>query len=302
MPYNIGKLKYWQGRKLSASHKLKIKKSLAKSKMKRSRLMKQLFSSGKIVPYFKGKHLPLSVRQKVSATKTKQCSTPAFRKKTSLFFKRYWKEHPDKLRENLNKTIYLWKKNPALRAKINKKISIAGKKRFSDEKERIRMRKSVKEFWENHPELKPVWRKRFLNYFLNDSDARKNLLKNQKNPFDRDIKTKSGYFVRSAGEKKIADFLSSNKIKFEYETQPLLLKKHPCIPDFWLSDFRILIEFYGGYPSAWKKKVLKNKLYKKYKIPCIFITPAELLDLDYYLLKEIGKLKNTSFDIRRFQK
>ena len=302
MPFDIGKLKYWKGKSLSASHRKKIELSMARSKEKRSRLMKQLFSSGKIVPYYKGGHLPLKTRQKISATKTKQCSTPAFRKKTSLFFKRYWKEHPEKLRQNLNKTVYLWNKNPVLRAKINKKISVAGKLRFQNVDERIRMSKAVKEYCQNHPELKPVWRKRFLNYFLKDFEARKNLLKNQKNPFDRDIRTSSGYLVRSKGEKQIADFLYENKINFEYEKQPLLIKKHPCIPDFWLIDFRIFIEFYGGYPLAWKKKVLKNKLYSKYKIPCIFITPAELLKLDYYLLKEIEKLKNNSFDIRKFQK
>lgn len=301
MPYEIGKLKYWQGRKLAVSHKLKIKASLKKSKAKRSRLMKKLFASGKIVPYYKGKKLPVSVKKKISETKKKQASSQEYRKKTSGFFKRYWKNNPEKLKEALNKTVYLWKKNPLLRAKINKKISVAGKKRFKDFNERLKMSRAVKEFCNNHPELKPVWRKRFLDYFLFNKKARKKLLENQKNPFRADIKTKSGYFVRSSGEMRIADFLYDNKISFEYETEPLLLDEQPCIPDFWLLKLRVLIEFYGGYPKAWKKKVIKNKLYKKYNLPCIFITPVELLDLDYYLLKEIGKLKNNSFDIGKFQ-
>mgnify|MGYP001567162904 FL=1 len=111
MPFDIGKLKYWKGKNLSASHRLKIKKSMAKSRSRRSLLMKRLFREGKIKPYLKDKNMPFSVRQKISETRKKQTSSLEYRKKTSRFFKRLWKEHPEKLQKVLDKTIYLWNKN-----------------------------------------------------------------------------------------------------------------------------------------------------------------------------------------------
>jgi hypothetical protein len=107
------------------------------------------------------------------------------------------------------------------------------------------------------------------------------------------LKTKQGFLVRSKGEQKIANFLYDNKIKSFYEGKTLMFEKEGqiCVPDFYLPKSKThkatYIEFYGGYPAAWKKKVMKDKLYKKYKIPCVFITPSELRDLNYYLKGEL---------------
>jgi hypothetical protein len=69
----------------------------------------------------------------------------------------------------------------------------------------------------------------------------------------------------------------------------LFLGGYLCTPDFQLTKSKIYIEFYGGYPGSWKKKVVKNKLYKKYKIPVISITPSELRDLDEELKRYINQ-------------
>ena len=69
----------------------------------------------------------------------------------------------------------------------------------------------------------------------------------------------------------------------------------------------IFIEFYGGYYKAWKRKVLKNKLYKKYKIPVIVITPAELGERNFEkkLLREMTRLSRSkisrSFKLEKWQ-
>jgi len=305
MPYDIGKLKYWQGKHLSYAHRLKIKLADKRNRKQRSIVMKQLFAEGKLKAPWKGKKLPLYIRKKISETKKKQCSTKEHREKTSRFFKRYWREHPIKLKKMLNKTVYLWKKNPKLREKINKKISLRGRMRFKNPLERIRMRRAVKEYWKEHPGLDEKWSRMFETYYMLNATARKKLLEHNKNPFRKRIKTKSGYLVRSKGEKLIADKLSEKKIVFDYEKQPLLFKEDSCIPDFWLPREKIIIEYYGGHPKSWKKKVIKNKLYKKYNIPVISITPFELINLDYYLIKEIKKLNkskiSTQFNIKKFQ-
>jgi len=41
-----------------------------------------------------------------------------------------------------------------------------------------------------------------------------------------------------------------------------------------------------GFPGSRNKKILKNKLYKKHRIKCVFITPSELNNLEM----EIGRV------------
>ena len=122
MPFNIGKLRYWKGRKLSASHKLKIRRAMAKPEVRKklSEGIKRAYSEGKLKKIWKGRHLPLAMREKISETKKKQAGTPGYRKKTSRFFKKYWKEHPEKHKQVLDKTINLWKKDKRKREEISK--------------------------------------------------------------------------------------------------------------------------------------------------------------------------------------
>ena len=94
--------------------------------------------------------------------------------------------------------------------------------------------------------------------------------------------------MRSKGEKKIADFLTKHRIKWSYESHPLFLDGWICVPDFYLPKYKLHIEYYGGHPKSLKKKIIKNKLYKKHKINMLTLRPFELKDLKKYLL---GKLK-----------
>ncbi|MFH1500428.1 MAG: hypothetical protein ABIE22_00600 [archaeon] len=103
-------------------------------------------------------------------------------------------------------------------------------------------------------------------------------------------KTKFKWKVRSIGEQTIANFLYDRKIRASYESYTLHLEAWLCTPDFYLEEQNVFIEYYGGHPKAWKKKVEKNKLYSKFKIPCIFITPAELRDLDKYLIRDAERV------------
>lgn len=174
------------------------------------------------------------------------------RKKVSKSLKKYFKKHPRS-------------------ADINKKID-----------------KAVTRWWKEHPNIKKDRARKLKNFFIkHPEDFKKKFMNGKNNPFKPHLKTAFG-LVRSLGEKRIADYLAFKKIKAVYEEKVLILEGHPFVPDFWLPYYKVYIEFYGGYPSSWKKKVIKNKLYKKYKIKCIFITPAELGDLDYYLMDELN--------------
>jgi len=194
-------------------------------------------------------------RKKVSVWIKKYYANPQSKEKASKIRKKYYQEHPQAIKEMDRIITRWWHEHP----NIKKERSIAAKKLFIE-----------------HPEKF----KKFIQYGNNPNRPR--------------FRTKQGFIVKSRGEQQIANFLANNKIKSDYEKYPLIFKEEGqiCIPDFYLPSYKIYIEFYGGFPKAWKKKVMKNKLYKKYKIPCIFITPAELRDLNNYLM---GELKGKKF-------
>ena len=132
-----------------------------------------------------------------------------------------------------------------------------------------------------------------MNYFHKNPKAYEKFLEAGKNPLKKHLKTKQGSLVRSKGERKIADFLYENGIPAEYESKTFFLDGHFCTPDFYLPEHKVYIEFYGGYPGSWKKKVIKNRLYKKFKIPYITVTPSDLKEL-----KELAFCKKGNVNLK----
>jgi len=197
-----------------------------------------------------------------------------FRKKCSAGRRKFIKQHPEyaKKMSKIRKAYFI--KHPEAR----KKVSIASKKAMTSELKK-RIDRKVTEFWKNHPGLRKKKSDDVKKYYLNHPIALKNLMEYSKKSLKPHLKTKQGFIVRSKGEQKIANYLFDNKIKAEYESKALKFPEMICIPDFFLPKTKVYIEFYGGFPQAWKRKVEKNKIYKKHKVPCIFITPAELGDL-----------------------
>lgn len=101
-------------------------------------------------------------------------------------------------------------------------------------------------------------------------------------------KSKSGIEVKSKGEKFIADYFLKNNYKFEYE-KPLIIKgKKVSKPDFYLNDYDVYVEFWGGYGNKEYDKIRKFKIkkYKSYNIKFISLYPGSLEDIT-----ELLKLK-----------
>ena len=197
----------------------------------------------------------------------------------------YLKNHPEIIK----------RRNEAIRKayksrKLRKKISEAMKKKWQDKDFARLIDKKVTEWWHNHPNVRKERSEKVKQFFLTHQEAFKSSFMNGKgNLFKPKYKTPQGFKVRSKCERQIAVFLHQNNIKCEYESKVLNLEGHICVPDFYLPKYKTYIEYYGGFPGSWKKKVLKNKLYKAHHIPCIFITPAELKNLDYYLINDLRK-------------
>ncbi len=197
-----------------------------------------------------GKKCTKEQKEKISKSKKKFFSNPLARKRWSRLMRKRYKEHP-LLASQIDRTMTKW--------------------------------------WREHPNIKKEMSIRAKNLFISNPEKFKKFIRYGNNPASPRFHTKQGFKVRSRGEQTIANFLHKNKIKSQYESKTLIFKEEGqiCVPDFYLPKYKIYVEFYGGHPKGWKKKVMKNKLYKKHKIRCIFITPGELRNLRKYLKGEL---------------
>jgi hypothetical protein len=204
------------------------------------------------MPWPKGRKHTKKEKEKIKKSALKYYSNPVVIKKFSNRWKKYWQKHPESI-QKIDRAMTAW--------------------------------------WKEHPHVRKEKSIEMKNFFMKNPEKFKKFMKYGNNPAYPRFKTKSGFLVKSRGEQRIANFLFENKIKALYEEKTLFFPKEGqiCIPDFWLPKFKVYIEFYGGFPQAWKKKVMKNKLYRKHKIKCVFITPRELRNLEYYLGREVGR-------------
>lgn len=260
---------------------------------------KKLYGSGKLKAWNKNKKMDAEARLHMSLGQKKYLSG-------------------DKLRVlRLSKIARMaFVKNPKLRQRL-----VEFNQTYWTKSRRNERSRDVKKYYREHPEflkahierLKSMWKDKEFRaeqkarsaiFYMLHPENLEILEEASKKAGKRHLKTLSGYIVRSKGEKLISDFLFSHGIKFEYEKHHIFLRFVVSNPDFYLPEHKILIEFYGGYPFAWVKKVIKGADYSALKIPVIAITPAELKNLNYYLLDEISKLKKTAkkFNIKKFEK
>jgi len=159
---------------------------------------------------------------------------------------------------------------------LRKKQAIIEKKAYENYSLRKKIDKIVTNWWKEHPNIKKAYSSRMKKYYIANPLLFKQFLQGGKNANRLKYKTKAGYMVRSHGEEKIADYLFSIHVNALYEAKVLRLDGWLCVPDFFIPKYKTYIEFYGGHPKSYQKKVLKNKLYRKYKIDVISITPSEI--------------------------
>jgi hypothetical protein len=233
------------------------------------------------------------------------------KKRISDSLKEYYRKNPSQSARNRNivkAVTRWWEEHP----EAKKSLSRTKKKRYRTNPEiKKKIDKAMTEWWKEHQNIKKQRSEQFKKFFLKNPDKFKKFLNAGKNPLKKHIKTEQGFKVRSKGEKQIANFLYNNSIPCLYESISLPITTKPfagniCTPDFYIKQWNIFIEFYGGHPNSYKKKVLKNKIYKSHHIPVIAITPSELENLDYYLLKQGKQLSQTktakNFKIKKWIK
>jgi len=81
-----------------------------------------------------------------------------------------------------------------------------------------------------------------------------------------------GAKVRSNYEKKTAEYLDKNKIKYQYEPL-ILLDGRQYRPDFYLPEYNLFLEIcgYGHMPFYSDRIAFKEEMYKKNRLKAVFI-------------------------------
>jgi hypothetical protein len=100
--------------------------------------------------------------------------------------------------------------------------------------------------------------------------------------------TLQGEEVKSKSEKMIADYFTSNNIKYVYEPR---LRGRYAVPDFYLPDYNVYVEFWGllTVQDAWlaqkHEKSMKRKtaIYHKNNVKCISIYPKNAREVNSIL-------------------
>lgn len=191
----------------------------------------------------------------------------------------YFKNHPEARRNLSRKTKAYFKNHPEQARLISEKMKARYK---AHPYLRARLSKEKQKYYEEHPEA----RARLLAYT---------------GGYELKIRV-ANFYVKSKGEEIIAKTLLKNNIQPNYESIELNFSEMDPVPDFYPKGeyngekiSNVLVEYYGGHPKSWSNKVRKNRLYKKYHIPVLILTPYELKleNTEDYILKQLVKLSQS---------
>ncbi|OLS20196.1 MAG: hypothetical protein HeimC2_38200 [Candidatus Heimdallarchaeota archaeon LC_2] len=124
-----------------------------------------------------------------------------------------------------------------------------------------------------------------LALLLSAKKSQKNADHSKRLRYGKISTTLKGHNVRSKGERTIADWLYSNKIKYLYEP-----KLSRFIPDFFLPEHGMVIEYYGLRDAPgkighdYRKKILtKRGYFSSLSIQLIELYQEDLSRLDIIL-------------------
>ena len=115
--------------------------------------------------------------------------------------------------------------------------------------------------------------------------------------------TVDGVKVRSKSEKKIADFLVSHGVKYEYEKmlRTWALGSKISFPDFYLPEYKVYIEYWGLANEENYNLKMRRKLAKYHQIGLKWINLYEqdLNDLELSLSRKFKERTGLDFPLLR---
>ena len=107
---------------------------------------------------------------------------------------------------------------------------------------------------------------------------------------NKKIRAKDGTFVQSDGERKIAEWLAKNEIKYRYDERVRIIESYAVRPDFYLPEFDLYIEYWGMDTTDYKIGMLKKlKLYQQEGKKLLSLYPEDKNNLDSVMKQKLGK-------------
>lgn len=106
------------------------------------------------------------------------------------------------------------------------------------------------------------------------------------------IRAKDGTLVQSDGERRIAEILNAENIRYRYDERFRILDGYAIRPDFYLPEFDVYVEYWGMDTADYKIGMLKKqKLYQQEGKRLISLYPADKPRLREILLEKLDRLK-----------
>ncbi len=106
------------------------------------------------------------------------------------------------------------------------------------------------------------------------------------------IRAKDGTLVQSDGERRIAELLSTENIRYRYDERFRILDGYAIRPDFYLPEYDVYIEYWGMDTADYKIGMLKKqKIYQQEGKRLISLYPEDKPRLREILLGKLERLK-----------
>jgi organic radical activating enzyme len=247
-------------------NKGKIRSSETKEKIRQT-IINQ-YKNGKI-PWNKDKHHSEETKKKISLSKKGKYLS----EESIIKMKETKRNNPNIISLEQKIKIGLAQKGKPKSEETKRKLSLANTGHHHTEETKSIISKRSQLMW-NDPNSK-----------INSEETRKKLMESQFNNSKKNIygikcSNIYGEKFQSISEMSVANYFRSSSIKYNLHT-PIKFDKNFYIPDFYLPDSQLYIEYFGSIWRTLHAFVKKINDYTKNNISFIGLYSSDLKDLDY---------------------
>jgi hypothetical protein len=105
---------------------------------------------------------------------------------------------------------------------------------------------------------------------------------------NKTIEARDGTLVQSAGERRIADWLTAHGLGYRYDAKYRIIGEFQIRPDFYLPELDVYIEYWGLDSPQYKMSMYKKQtLYQQEGKRLISVHPQDLPGLDGLLTEKL---------------
>jgi hypothetical protein len=103
------------------------------------------------------------------------------------------------------------------------------------------------------------------------------------------VEARDGTLVQSAGERRIAEWLTQHKIRYRYDAKFRIIAEFQIRPDFYLPEVDVYVEYWGMDTPQYKMSMYKKQmLYQQEGKRLVSVYPLDLPHLDHHLRQKLA--------------